>query len=431
MMWTPRQILLHSCLVIAFFVNVDSVEAVSWHLPSFVGSSLHWRWPWRSASGSPRPQTETEARTGSGTVTEAGPVAAAVASAHTAAQPAARDPHSDFAPTSADDAQRKVTTMVSTRKRAKAAAAASSDVRLQRMEASIEKEESLLKNEDSLLTNLTKRHNFLSSRTRYLKERIQAQQLKLEIDRQLPGAHHAIHGLPAVVVDQGASFQLVASGDWASQVESNLRALTLAATIGLKGTLPVLTVEFGFLFVTDFPYQFSKDFTWMGSIPALCIMIFLVLVEIVADAIPVLDEFVDMVMAVLKPAVAALMTIAMQHENSTSIHLTVICGAIFLAAGVAAAKQASTMMLDVATGGSGAPFRSVFESVIAACLTLAGIYSDVAGCLIVVAFVSVSLAVCFSARGRDSPKSGPYLASLCLWPEPVAEAQPIKMPRIP
>jgi len=315
-----------------------------------------------------------------------------------------------------------------------AVASSMSDEGLARLEEAVAQEGTALRGEKRLITALAQRHAALETRTNSLSTR-----LKLELDRRhihqrklrqggmlISGSEQkqtlgSVVGRSAI----GHGVGLGISG-WGQELKSHLMAQSLAALTGLKATIPLLVMLIGSKCFEDFPLTISPEFSWLVSWPAIAFIVLLALLEVLGDAVPVIDEFMDMVMIGIKPAIANVIVFAQLTTDDTNTRLIFAALATLNCVGVAMAKQAATMMLDVATGGSGAPIRSIFENIASAGLAIVTFVVPIAAPLIIATSVAISFAFCFSTRTRAGPKSAPYLASLCLWPEGREYAQVVQ-----
>jgi len=156
----------------------------------------------------------------------------------------------------------------------------------------------------------------------------------------------------------------------------------LAASAGLRAFLPLLVVGLaGRLDVLPL----SDSFGWLESWPALLVFGAAVLVEVLADKIPLVDHFLDTAQIFVKPIAGALVMATVVSEWSP-LYVTVLSIALggTAAATVHVTKAKLRLASSVATAGLGNPVLSLSEDVGAVAGTVGAIF--VPG-LVLVAFV--------------------------------------------
>ncbi len=79
--------------------------------------------------------------------------------------------------------------------------------------------------------------------------------------------------------------------------------ITLAACAGLRAFLPPLALGVA---SRGGLIELPREFSWLGSTPALTVLTIAVLVELLGDKVPVVDHFLDAAGTVLRPAAGAL-----------------------------------------------------------------------------------------------------------------------------
>jgi uncharacterized membrane protein len=137
----------------------------------------------------------------------------------------------------------------------------------------------------------------------------------------------------------------------------------LAACAGLRAFLPLFVVSVaakaGYL-------PLAERFDWMGTWPALIIFGVAVAVELLADKIPIVDNALDVVQGIVKPAAGAMLAVAVltELEPLHAVVLGIIAGGS--AAGLVQLVKAKVRLVSsTLTAGLGNPFLSLIEDLIA------------------------------------------------------------------
>lgn len=183
---------------------------------------------------------------------------------------------------------------------------------------------------------------------------------------------------------------------WVRDFSSYMLAESLAALTGLKAFIPLLVIAVGARFVEDFPFDLRKEFEWLKEWPAILVLTLFCLAEIVFDAVPTMDEFLDKIMIPVKPTLATFIIFAHEPQGSAGLILWMGVWGCLDAASVALAKQAFTTLTLVASDdGSATVVRSVTEDLIVALLsTLSVHFSSVAPSLVVSLSVAMVCLFC-------------------------------------
>jgi uncharacterized membrane protein len=135
----------------------------------------------------------------------------------------------------------------------------------------------------------------------------------------------------------------------------------LAACAGLRAFLPLLVVgvagRMGWVPV-------SESFSWLEGTPALIVFSVAVVFELLADKLPVIDNFLDVFQTIVKP-IAGAFVMATVVTDWTPLYMTVVAviGGAGVAAGVHLGKAKLRLVSTVTTAGVGNPVLSVTEDV--------------------------------------------------------------------
>lgn len=164
-----------------------------------------------------------------------------------------------------------------------------------------------------------------------------------------------------------------------------ITGLGLAVAAGLNAYIPLLIA--GLLIRFDI-YSFGQPYDLLGSTPALVILTVLLLLEVLADKIPAVDSVNDVVQTVIRPASGAILFAgaATGLDPEWSQSLALILGLV-TAAGVHATKATARPVINLATGGVGAPVVSTVEDGVSAGLSLAALLAPLVALLLMVGLV--------------------------------------------
>jgi hypothetical protein len=147
----------------------------------------------------------------------------------------------------------------------------------------------------------------------------------------------------------------------------------LASCAGLRAFLPLLAVgaagRLGWI-------DLNSGFTWLESTPALVILGTAVLVEVVADKVPLVDHALDAAGLFVKPIAGALVMASTLSDADplAAVLLALVLGSP-LAGGVHLVKAKTRLVSTVTTLGHANPAQSAIEDAAcvggcAACLTV-------------------------------------------------------------
>lgn len=133
----------------------------------------------------------------------------------------------------------------------------------------------------------------------------------------------------------------------------------LSTSAGLNAYLPLLIVALVARF-TDW-IKLNEPFDVMTSWWIIGLLIVLVIVEIIADKIPVVDSTNDVVQSFIRPIAGAIL-FAANANAIADVHpiLAMICG-LLLAGGVHAIKATARPIVTTTTAGVANPLVSTFE----------------------------------------------------------------------
>lgn len=130
----------------------------------------------------------------------------------------------------------------------------------------------------------------------------------------------------------------------------------------------------------------------------------LVIVEAIADKVPVVDHVNDAIQTFIRPTAGAIL-FAASAKSITEIHpvLSLICG-LLVAGSVHAAKSVvARPVVDVATAGVGTPVVSTLEDIFATVVSVLSILVPIL--MVIIVFLTIWLIASYLNR-RRKPKTG-------------------------
>ena len=162
--------------------------------------------------------------------------------------------------------------------------------------------------------------------------------------------------------------------------------LALAATCGLRAFLPLFVVS---LLSHLGHIELSDGFEWMSSTSAVAGLGAAVLLELLADKIPLVDHVLDTVAVIVKPLAAMIAAASVMTELDPM--LSTVVGLVLggtMAQGVHLVKAKLRLLSSALTATVANPFLSIIEDVLALVATILAFLLPV---LLFVAAVLVSL----------------------------------------
>lgn len=150
-----------------------------------------------------------------------------------------------------------------------------------------------------------------------------------------------------------------------------LAGISLAACCGLRAFVPPLVVGLAVRFevpdlVLGQAIELNSSFDWMASTPALLVFGVAMVLELLADKVPLVDHALDAVETVIRP-MAGFLVVAASLSGLDPLPAAVI-GLIVggsVAGGVHLAKTKIRILSTLGTGGLASPILSVLEDILA------------------------------------------------------------------
>ncbi|HOT80392.1 MAG TPA: DUF4126 domain-containing protein [Microthrixaceae bacterium] len=182
-----------------------------------------------------------------------------------------------------------------------------------------------------------------------------------------------------------------------------LGGLGLASSAGLNAYIPALLTALLARY-TDL-VTLPKEFEFLSSGWVLITLTVLLVIEEVVDKVPGADHLNDVVQTVVRPVSGAVL-FAAGSEDAFGRHTWLALGVGFVAAlGVHATKAAGRGVVNVSTGGIGAPVVSVIEDIVSLTGAVVAIVAPVLVILFVIAFVWLLVVILRKRRERRERKA--------------------------
>lgn len=168
-----------------------------------------------------------------------------------------------------------------------------------------------------------------------------------------------------------------------------LMGLSLAAVCGLRAFLPLWLI--GVLAATG-KIELAEGYAWLGRWPAITTFSVAVLVELLADKLPVVDHVLDAAGLVIKPAAAALTMASMitAFDPLVSLVLALLTGGL-IAEILHLLKAKLRLLSTMLTGTLAGPLLSFLEDLSAAFLSLVAYLAPLLATLGIAALIVVLL----------------------------------------
>lgn len=177
-------------------------------------------------------------------------------------------------------------------------------------------------------------------------------------------------------------------------------AFGLSSSAGLNAYLPLLIVALTARFTNLITLQ--APFDWLTNPWVIALLAVLLLIEIFADKVPVLDHANDVLQTFVRPAAGAIVAVAASGQAGENYPLVMVALGVLLAGGVHVVKAAARPVVNATTGGTGAPAVSTAEDVAAAGTTLIALLVPVLVVVIIVLVLVIAWLVFSRRRARNA-----------------------------
>ena len=193
-----------------------------------------------------------------------------------------------------------------------------------------------------------------------------------------------------------------------TELLGTLGGLGLASSAGLNAYIPAL--------ITALLARYTElvtlpdEFAFLSSGWVLATLTVLLLIEEVVDKIPGADHVNDLVQSLVRPASGAVL-FAAGSEEAFGDHTWLALLVGFIAAlCVHGTKAAGRGVINVSTGGIGAPVASVIEDVLSLAGAIIAIVAPILVIVFIAGFVWVSVVIVRKRRERRRTKAAARLA---------------------
>ena len=187
----------------------------------------------------------------------------------------------------------------------------------------------------------------------------------------------------------------------------------LATAAGLNAWMPLLVLGLADRFLPA--VELPSAWAWLSSDVALWIIGGLMIVEIVADKIPAVDSFNDVIQTVVRPAAGGIafgagssaetMRVTDPAALFTDSAWIPIVSGVIIALGVHAAKATLRPAANVVTAGVAAPVVSTAEDITSLGLSVFAIVLPIVALIIMIGLVIIAV-VLLRRRRRGRPEPG-------------------------
>ena len=174
------------------------------------------------------------------------------------------------------------------------------------------------------------------------------------------------------------------------EILSNLlSAFGLSSAAGLNAYIPLLSVGLVARF-TDWiklkpPYDLVTNEWVLGA------LFVLLVIELVADKIPAFDHLNDIVQTAIRPTAGAILFISTTNVVGEVNPAVAIVAGLAVAGTVHLVKAAARPIINIATGGLGAPIVSTLEDIVAVALSVMAILLPFGIVIVLILFAWLTL----------------------------------------
>ena len=148
------------------------------------------------------------------------------------------------------------------------------------------------------------------------------------------------------------------------EVQSIFSAFGLSASAGLNAYIPLLMVAVVARLQPDL-IRLSEPFDLLTTWWAIAILVVLVLIEVLADKVPLIDHANDVIGTFVRPASGAILFAASTGAVEAMDPKLALVAGFFVAGATHAAKATARPLVTASTGGMGNPVVSTVEDVTA------------------------------------------------------------------
>jgi hypothetical protein len=187
-----------------------------------------------------------------------------------------------------------------------------------------------------------------------------------------------------------------------TDVSALLSGFGLSASAGLNAYIPLLVIALGARFFPQ-AIQLAKPFDLLTEPWAIAALIVLLVVEVLADKVPLVDHVNDAIALFIRPTAGAILFAASVGTVTTLDTRMALLAGLIVAGTTHAAKATARPVVTATTGGMGNPIVSTLEDVAALVTSLVAILAPL---LIAVAFFVFALLFIIVISRRAPAVSG-------------------------
>ncbi len=164
-----------------------------------------------------------------------------------------------------------------------------------------------------------------------------------------------------------------------------LGAFGLAAAAGLNAYIPLALISAGARYLPEGWFALSPKFAFLGSDWFFYLVLVLLVIEVAADKIPVVDHVNDLIQTLIRPAAGAVL-FAAGSGTITHVDPRLAMALGFIAAGaVHGMKMTFRPMVTASTGGTGNAVVSTIEDGVSLGVSLLAVLAPLVILLVLVA----------------------------------------------
>lgn len=171
---------------------------------------------------------------------------------------------------------------------------------------------------------------------------------------------------------------------------SIMTAISLAGAAGLNAYIPLLI--FGLLARYTDLVNLPPEWLWLSHPALLGVVALLLVVELVADKIPVVDSVNDVIQTVVRPTSGGIvfasgLGAAEVVDGQTEINWAAVITGVVIALAIHFLKSAARPVVNASTAGVGAPVVSTMEDTASLTVTLLALLVPVVAAILLVGAV--------------------------------------------
>lgn len=178
-------------------------------------------------------------------------------------------------------------------------------------------------------------------------------------------------------------------------------AFGLSGSAGLNAYIPLLMVALASRFPTSDPLlTLAQPFDFLGNWWVIAILAVLLVVEVVADKLPVIDSTNDVIQTFVRPVAGAIL-FAGSANVITDVHPLLSLGAgLLVAGGVHATKTVARPVVTATTAGTGNWAVSIAEDVTAFFVSLLALILPIVAVILLVTILLLLFLAIRRRKGR-------------------------------